>query len=288
MSRARNLQKKREQIVFRLSTADNGSVFEKHFLIISFLIVAELIAYVVLKKNFYSFGQAVSSLSIDYFGAFLRNLLNGLILFIWPILSSATIFNFDSSYWLYYPALLASVELVYYWDHRLKHRLRWMWASHKPHHSITEMNVPNGLVPSLTSTLSGTFLLYIPLVVVGFKVQDVFWMSSLIIYFQVFLHNEIIGKLPILDSVFNTPANHRMHHDLAFGKRSCNFGGMSVVYDKIFGTYESETSRDHVYGIANEKPSLNPFNTVFSEWVAIFADLRKARRLRDFKKALIG
>ena len=45
-----------------------------------------------------------------------------------------------------------------------------------------------------------------PLLVVGLQVLS--------IHYQAWVHTATIGRLPVLDGFLNTPANHRMHHDI--------------------------------------------------------------------------
>jgi hypothetical protein len=47
----------------------------------------------------------------------------------------------------------------------------------------------------------------------------------------------MIGSLGVLDRVLNTPANHRMHHDVELSRGAVNLGGILIVWDRLFGTY---------------------------------------------------
>ena len=107
---------------------------------------------------------------------------------------------------------LLFVEFTYYWYHRFSHTVRWMWASHAVHHSPEELNVLASFRLSWTSMLSGDFLLFLPLIWIGFQPAAVVTALALNLIYQSWVHTELIPKLGFVDGVLNTPSNHRVHH----------------------------------------------------------------------------
>ena len=92
-----------------------------------------------------------------------------------------------------------------------------------------------------------------------------------------------------LEGVFNTPSAHRVHHGTNPEYRDTNFGGVLVVFDRLFGTYAAERSDVlPVYGWAQPVTTWNPLRVLAQPWVELFADLRRARDVRQLAVALLG
>ncbi|MEO1647649.1 MAG: sterol desaturase family protein [Pseudomonadota bacterium] len=176
-------------------------------------------------------------------------------------------------------AVLIAADFIYYWEHRLAHEIRLFWTQHAVHHSGREMNIA---VAVRFGPLEGVIsaILHLPLVVIGFPAELVFFAIIAVLAYQVWIHTELIGKLPILDSFLNTPANHRVHHGCDDKYIDKNYGGITVIWDRIFGTYqrEEETPR---YGLKRDFESVNPFVVWFSELPKFVRDVAGARSWRE-------
>lgn len=177
--------------------------------------------------------------------------------------------------------LIAGYEFLYYWQHRAAHRVRLLWATHRVHHSATRLNFSAGLRLGWTGVLSGNFLFFLPLVWVGFHPFAVIGMLALDLAWQFFLHTEAVGRLGPLEWVLNTPSHHRVHHAVNDGCIDRNFGGMTILFDRLFGTWAPPPRERLRYGLAGTTPEFNPLRLVFGEWVALLRDLRTAPSLRD-------
>ena len=104
-------------------------------------------------------------------------------------------------------------DLRYYLHHRMAHRIRWPWAMHVTHHSSTHFNLAVALRQGWTKHFTGTTLLKVPLVLIGFDPVLVVFCGALNAVYQFFLHTELVGKLhPWIEAIFNTPSHHRVHH----------------------------------------------------------------------------
>lgn len=129
-------------------------------------------------------------------------------------------------------------EFIYYWHHRAGHRFPLFWAVHQTHHTSATYNV---LVAARLSWVDiSTFVFWWPLVLLGFDPFVVIFVHAANILYNVPLHTKLIGKLPLLDRIFMTPSNHRVHHGLNPHYVNRNFGGVLIIWDKLFGTYEPE------------------------------------------------
>ena len=169
------------------------------------------------------------------------------------------------------------VELIYYAFHRLSHRVRWMWASHQVHHSPLELTFLSAIRLGWTNLFSGGWLLYVPLVLLGFDPRLILAILALDLHYQFFLHTEAIGRLGPLEWVLNTPAHHRVHHGSNPAYRDRNYGGMVIVFDRLFGTFAAEHDDEPVvYGLAHPPESRRPFALALGEWRRLFADMGRA------------
>lgn len=178
--------------------------------------------------------------------------------------------------------LFIAVEFVYYWQHRLAHGIRWIWASHSMHHSPTTLTLSGAYRLGITSVFSGVFLFFLPLFLIGFSLQAVAIMFGLNLAFQFLLHTDCVPKLGWLEYVFNTPSHHRVHHAINPQYIDRNYGGVLIIFDRIFGTLAIEKDGDElVYGLTDKEPSLNPIRLTFQEWIALGRDVIQAKTWQE-------
>lgn len=186
--------------------------------------------------------------------------------------------------------LFLGLEFFYYWYHRFSHTTRWFWAGHSPHHSPNQLNLSAAYRLGWLGRLTGSTLFFTPLVLLGFTPTVVLTALVLNLLYQFWLHADWIPRLGKLEGVFNTPSNHRVHHARNPEYLDANFGGVLVVFDRLFGTYIPE--REDVpcdYGtITPAVSSRNPFVLNFSPWIGLIKDLCTARSPREVWMYLFG
>lgn len=153
-------------------------------------------------------------------------------------------------------------EFGFYWYHRWSHEIPLLWTFHHTHHSGMKMN----LSTAVRLNWIGTFLsplIYIPFVFLGFSADLIIICLLVSLFFQYFLHTEAVGKLNFLEGLFlNTPSAHRVHHASNEKYIDKNYGGMLIIFDRIFGTYEPETEKVR-YGVTTGFYSNNPLKLNF-------------------------
>jgi len=180
--------------------------------------------------------------------------------------------------WTLLLALLAC-DFVYYWEHRVSHQVRLFWTQHAVHHSSRYMNVSVAVrFGPLEGVVSAIF--HLPLVFLGFPPELIFFGILVVLAYQTWIHTELIGKLGVLDRVLNTPANHRVHHGYDDKYLDKNYGGVLIIWDRLFGTYQAEEERPR-YGLKRDFDSINPLVVWFSELPLFFRDLWRARSWRE-------
>ena len=183
--------------------------------------------------------------------------------------------------WTALLALFIGQELCYYWFHRAAHRVRWFWCNHAVHHSPNELNLSAAYRIGVLSRASGSSVFYVPLIWLGFEPRVVFEMLSLNLLYQFWIHATWIPKLGWLELVLNTPSAHRVHHAANLEYLDANYGGVLIVFDRLFGTYRVE--RDDVpcrYGLVVPMTGYNPVRIELYQWRALLRDLLAARSVR--------
>jgi sterol desaturase/sphingolipid hydroxylase (fatty acid hydroxylase superfamily) len=177
--------------------------------------------------------------------------------------------------------LFVGQEFCYYWFHRAAHRVRWFWCNHAVHHSPNELNLSAAYRIGVLSRASGSSVFYVPLIWLGFEPRVVFEMLSLNLLYQFWIHATWIPKLGWLELVLNTPSAHRVHHAANLEYLDANYGGVLIVFDRLFGTYRAE--RDDVpcrYGLVVPMTGYNPVRIELYQWRALLRDLSAARSVR--------
>ncbi|MFF9049219.1 sterol desaturase family protein [Streptomyces parvulus] len=177
-------------------------------------------------------------------------------------------------------------DLAYYAFHRAHHRIRVLWASHVVHHSSVRFNLSTALRQSWTPMTTLPF--WLPLALLGVPPWMILLQQSISLVYQFFLHTERVDKLwrPV-EYLFNTPSHHRVHHGSNNAYLDRNYGGILIVWDRLFGTFEPEGERA-VYGLTKNIDTYNPLRVAFHEYAATWRDVRSATRWRDRAGHLFG
>lgn len=179
------------------------------------------------------------------------------------------------------PAFLACylcVDFLLYLLHRLLHETRIGWAFHSVHHSSQDFNLSLGGRVHWVQRLVDDFF-YLPLAFAGFDPVLILGTLEINRASQFWVHTEMIGKLPILDSFLNTPSNHRIHHTQREGGRRANYGSNFMIWDRLFGTYEPEAGPVS-YGTDLGYVGNNPFRI---QWAGLQRLLKDDVLMRTLK-----
>lgn len=198
------------------------------------------------------------------------------------------LFTVSMDAWWAFALLFVGNEFCYYWYHRCAHRVRWFWATHAVHHSPNQLTLATALRLGWTGKITGSVLFFSPLLWLGFSPVAVTLAMSVNLLYQFWLHTTWIPKLGrTFERWFNTPSNHRVHHGSNPEYLDCNYGGVLMVFDRLFGTYVEERA-DVLprYGLTTPLLTYNPLRIAFHEWINLARDLRYARTARDIWRAL--
>lgn len=188
--------------------------------------------------------------------------------------------------WWSWPLALLAADFTYYWMHRLEHEHRILWAGHSVHHSSEDYNLTVSLRLSIVEGLYEWAFL-IPMILIGFNPFQAVMSLIFVVQYQTWIHTERIGKLGWLDEIFNTPSVHRVHHGSNNQYLDKNYGGVLMIWDKLFGTYQREEEKV-VYGLTKNIKTFNPLAINFIEYKNIWQEVRQCRNFRDGWRIVFG
>ncbi|MFM8518669.1 MAG: sterol desaturase family protein [Nevskiaceae bacterium] len=226
-----------------------------------FMVTIALEAWLAHRRRIatYDVADAVTSLHFGVLsqvsGVFVRALSVGIYVLVFEHLRWFTL-PVDSV-WVWLGALIA-YDFIYYWVHRFGHETHLMWAAHQVHHSSEYFNLSTALRQTSTGAFV-SFPFYLPMALLGVP-PVVFGAVALIdLLYQYWVHTELVRKLGWADRVFVTPSNHRVHHGQNDYCIDRNYGGILILWDRLFGTFVEERDDEPVvYGIRKPLASYNP------------------------------
>jgi len=178
--------------------------------------------------------------------------------------------------------LFIGMEFFYYWYHRASHTIRFFWATHAVHHSPNQLTLSSAYRLGWTTKITGSAVFFTPLVWLGLRPEVVLAALSINLLYQFWLHATWIPKLGWLELVFNTPSSHRVHHASNATYLDANFGGVLIVFDRLFGTYVEERADEPCrYGLTTPTTSHNPIVVETEHWVSLAKDVVNAKSVSN-------
>jgi sterol desaturase/sphingolipid hydroxylase (fatty acid hydroxylase superfamily) len=238
------------------------------------LIFIEVIWSVKLKKNVYSFKSTIVNFGILIGFFFFKTFFAGYQLTLLYFVSQFKIGAIQDSISSFIICFVLA-DFIYYWFHRFSHTWKPLWAFHLIHHSSQEMNLTTAYRLNWMSALISP-LFFFPLVFLGFSPNFIVVSYALNLLYQFFLHTESVGKLGFLENVIDTPSSHRVHHGSNPIYIDKNFGGVLIIWDIIFKTYQPEVEKVK-YGITTGFISNNPLVLNFKGFWDLFNGKMKYR-----------
>ncbi|MCB0970796.1 MAG: sterol desaturase family protein [Acidimicrobiales bacterium] len=170
-------------------------------------------------------------------------------------------------------------DAIYYWNHRIMHETRWLWAIHVVHHSSEHYNLSTALRQPVMDVF-GMFVPYGLLSAIGFRPDTIETARGINLLYQYWIHTETIPKLGRFEEVFNTASHHRVHHGSNSQYLDRNHGSILIIWDRLFGTFERE-DEPVVYGLTKNIDTYNPVTIATHEYVDMVHDVQKSTTWRD-------
>ncbi|WER47058.1 sterol desaturase family protein [Cupriavidus sp. WKF15] len=234
------------------------------------------------RKNTYRLSDSLSSLSQGLLSQLAAGITQLFQIGLYTLVFRRVALFAGSPIWhAWYGWLIAIVlfDFCDYWLHRMGHESAVMWAAHAVHHQSQHFNLSTALRQESTVALLG-WPFYLPMAVLGVAPEQFALAGLIVLLYQFWIHTEHIGKLGWFDRVFSSPSNHRVHHAVNDQYLDKNYGGMLVIWDRLFGTF-AEEREPCVYGTRTQLRNWNPLWAVAVGYSDIAKLARRTRRWSD-------
>jgi sterol desaturase/sphingolipid hydroxylase (fatty acid hydroxylase superfamily) len=246
------------------------------------LIALEFVVGWARGRNTYRLADAINSIGLGMMsqvvGLFTK--LAAIGLYTWVYHHAALVKLPADAAWVWVAGLLA-YDFCYYWLHRLGHTVALLWAAHSVHHQSEDYNLSTALRQTSSGWVAG-WVFYLPMAVAGFP-PLVFGVVALIdLLYQFWVHTRQIGRLGWFDRWFCSPSNHRVHHAVNEKYLDKNYGGILIVWDRLFGSFaEEDDAEPCVFGTIKPLRSWDPVWANLSFYAELLRDSWHTRRWVD-------
>ena len=172
-------------------------------------------------------------------------------------------------------------DFCYYWAHRFGHEISILWAAHAVHHQSEDYNLSTALRQTSTGFLFG-WIFYLPLFVIGFPLEILITVNAVNLIYQFWVHTQVVKRMGVLDRILVTPSNHRVHHGQNERYIDKNYGGMLILWDRLFGTFEHEREDEPVvFGVRKPLANWNPYRANLQVYKYLLFDAKNAQSWKD-------
>ncbi|MEL0152173.1 MAG: sterol desaturase family protein [Halieaceae bacterium] len=229
-------------------------------------------------RDTYRLTDAVSSLTLGGLSQARRFVALGLGGSVYAWLASVTPFStWSAEGWWAWVLAFVLYDLCYYCSHRAGHEIKLFWAAHVVHHQSEDYNLSTALRQTSSGFLFG-WIFYTPLFFIGVPAEMIVTVGALNLIYQFWVHTEHVGELGWFEYVFVSPSNHRVHHARNSQYLDRNYGGVFIVWDRLFGSYQRElASEPCVYGITKPIQSWSPLESWIHVYRDMFNDMRRTK-----------
>ena len=160
-------------------------------------------------------------------------------------------------------------DFLYYWAHRLGHQFNWMWAAHSIHHSSENFNYSTALRQAAFQGVTNKWIATFPAALIGVPLNMFEFHASINTAMQFWIHTQYCKNLGPLEYIFNTPAQHIVHHSRSPGYCNKNFGGWFSIWDQLFGTFELNY-RPKKFGVIEQHYTWDPLVINLKNYYLLF------------------
>lgn len=233
-------------------------------------------------NNHYRINDSINSLTLGMFSTLSKLVVINIGGYAFAqVENSATLFTFDMQSPLHWLLALLVYDFCYYWFHRISHERQIFWGSHSVHHQSEDYNLSTALRQTSTGGIA-SWIFFVPCFLLGMPIYVYVTIASAHLVYQFWIHTQFIPKLGPLELVLITPSNHRVHHGQNPQYIDKNYGGLLIVWDRLFGTFAEEDEKDTViYGLRTPLRSWNPLRANIQVFSSMLKDARGTKNLRD-------
>ena len=252
------------------------------------MILIEVFFSSIYNKNLYKKDDTLCTIGLLTGNILMVFALKGITLALNFYLFQFKLFNLSAlmPLWALWIITFVMIDLVFYFYHRISHRVNFLWAIHMSHHSSEEMNFAVSFRQAWFGPISKLpFFMVLPLI--GFDPTIIAVAGVVSTLWGIVGHTQIVGKLGPLEWIFNTPSHHRVHHGANRQYIDKNYGNLLIIWDKMFGSFEPE-KKPVVFGLVNNVNTFNPIKITFMGWMAMLKDMRNSLSYKESLKIFFG
>ena len=253
-----------------------------------FIILLEAIISTSQKRSFYKKEDTLCTIGLLSGNMAVVFLTKGLTLAFHIFLYQFRVFDLAEylPLWAMWALSFILIDLVFYFYHRMSHRISFLWAIHMSHHSSQEMNFAVSFRQAWFGPVSKIpFFMVLPLI--GLDPTIIAVAGALSTLWGIVGHTQMINKLGPLELILNTPSHHRVHHGANSQYIDKNYGNLLIIWDKMFGTFEPEIEKVK-YGLVKNVNTFNPVKITFMAWQDIIKDMRNSENFGEALKYFFG
>ncbi|MFY3383772.1 lysoplasmalogenase family protein [Paracidovorax sp. MALMAid1276] len=242
------------------------------------------------QRNTYRLADAISSISLGMLSQTSAVFTRLLRIGIYTALFEHVALWRNDAFWTSLPGWLLALllyDFCYYWLHRMGHEVAVLWAAHAVHHQSQDYNLSTALRQTSSGALLG-WIFYVPMALAGVPPLVFAAVALIDLLYQFWVHTEQVGRLGWFDRWFCSPSNHRVHHAVNDAYLDKNYGGILIVWDRIFGTFKDEDETEKcVYGTRGLLNSWDPLWANAQVYAGLAHDSWHARRWGDKLKVWV-
>jgi len=270
-------------ITSTISTGVTGAALQLYCIGITMVIILILAEFIINQKenkHLYKRNETFNNILIGT-GLFCISLVNRIIMLsAYYLAYSCRLFTLGNNVFVWALAFILC-DFTFYWYHLASHKINWLWMSHSVHHSSTKFNVSVSLRQSWTTHLSGHFIFWLWLPFIGFHPLMICTIITIGLFYQSWLHTELVGRLhPLFEFIFNTPSHHRVHHASDLKYLDKNNGEVLIIWDRLFGTFQEEEEKP-TYGLTKNLSSEDITTILLSDWKLLFRNVISANSFKN-------
>ncbi len=245
-------------------------------------ILIELTYGIIKKNNTYRLNDAISSLFMGSLRSANKLIIIGLGGYVFYLIeTNNSLWRMDANSPLVWVFAFIVYDFFYYWFHRMSHERQIFWASHVAHHQSEDYNLSTALRQTGTGAFI-TWIFFIPVFLIGVPSYVFVSVASINLIYQFWVHSEHIPKLGWYEKFFVTASNHRVHHAQNENYIDKNYGGVFIIWDRMFGTYkEEDNSEAPIYGIRGKIDTFNPIWANLHIYVNMLQDIWSAKKWKE-------
>ena len=251
------------------------------------LILVELAWGWLKGNNTYRINDSLNSLSLGMLSTVTKFVFLNIGLLVFSrIEQTYAVWAFDMNDYAHWLLAILLYDFLYYWYHRISHERQLFWGSHVVHHQSEDYNLSTALRQTSTSFLT-TWVFFIPCFFLGMPIYMYVSIATAHLVYQFWVHTQHIPKLGFFEWFMVTPSNHRVHHAQNSDYIDKNYGGLLIIWDRLFGTFKEEDEHQTpIYGIRTALKSWNPAWANLHVFVNMARDAWHAARWSDKVRVL--